>query len=442
MIGDCPIRSSDWAVEIGDTTLAINDDHDCHPDILATDPKLYRTEGDPDQQDIYIAESDTYAATQPLAMTRGSADIYPVERVLDGATPTPAPLYVSAYTRNACTDPDGGALCAAYTADSATCTAQTDAAGAACTFAAAKFTAHASTPALAAIGVNTPLFVNGLGPFVVTTAVSAADTEIVCVGNEGVDLFGDHDVTGVKWPVSKVVSDTASIAAETVLGLHGRRYKVASKSAAGGVANGKITLTEVISGGMLVKVCEHCVTAVAADGASVTTAQKVTLAEGEMVLVGGLVSEDFALTVTKGTYSETCTSPDGGGACEALALDGAAATCTGQTDAAGAACVHWISASGTTVATSPGCMRGNCAGVGTAPATLSGLTGTDRRHLFKISSTIGYAGAVVTEAATGATYQYVSQCSNRGSCDTTSGLCQCYKGYSGLTCSTQNMVAM
>merc|ERR1719313_1112348 len=37
------------------------------------------------------------------------------------------------------------------------------------------------------------------------------------------------------------------------------------------------------------------------------------------------------------------------------------------------------------------------------------------------------ATAIVTEAASGSTYHYVAQCSNRGSCDAGTGLCKCFK---------------
>jgi len=39
-------------------------------------------------------------------------------------------------------------------------------------------------------------------------------------------------------------------------------------------------------------------------------------------------------------------------------------------------------------------------------------------------------------------YEYASQCSNRGLCDKKSGICQCFKGYTGDDCSLQNALAM
>jgi hypothetical protein len=37
-------------------------------------------------------------------------------------------------------------------------------------------------------------------------------------------------------------------------------------------------------------------------------------------------------------------------------------------------------------------------------------------------------------------YQYVSECSNRGVCDTESGLCSCFSGYTHNNCDTQTPV--
>ena len=54
----------------------------------------------------------------------------------------------------------------------------------------------------------------------------------------------------------------------------------------------------------------------------------------------------------------------------------------------------------------------------------------------------GYVGTLVTESDTAATFQYVSQCANRGTCDSSTGICKCFKGYSNDNCDNQNMLAM
>jgi hypothetical protein len=48
-----------------------------------------------------------------------------------------------------------------------------------------------------------------------------------------------------------------------------------------------------------------------------------------------------------------------------------------------------------------------------------------------------------TPAADGAgSYTFVSECSNRGTCDRESGLCQCFKGYTSDNCSVQSSLAV
>lgn len=44
--------------------------------------------------------------------------------------------------------------------------------------------------------------------------------------------------------------------------------------------------------------------------------------------------------------------------------------------------------------------------------------------------------------STESTYTYVSQCSNRGLCSSSSGLCECFHGYTGDSCSDQNSLAV
>jgi hypothetical protein len=55
------------------------------------------------------------------------------------------------------------------------------------------------------------------------------------------------------------------------------------------------------------------------------------------------------------------------------------------------------------------------------------------------SSTFAYK--VVWKAADDTDFEYVSQCSNRGTCDYQAGICSCFSGYSNDNCDTQNAYA-
>merc|ERR1711966_139863 len=94
-------------------------------------------------------------------------------------------------------------------------------------------------------------------------------------------------------------------------------------------------------------------------------------------------------------------------------------------------------------------------GAGTADVTVNSLTGSfataktadtastaSDLDLFRITNNNGFKPVFVQETRAQTTYQYVSQCSNRGTCDGETGVCTCFKGYTNDNCDTQNMLAM
>merc|ERR1712146_746788 len=170
-------------------------------------------------------------------------------------------------------------------------------------------------------------------------------------------------------------------------------------------------LTENYAGGSLLELCSSCVSKVPADGLHITTSQRISTAIGDKLLVGDYVHEDLAMTVSyMGAH----------GVNQYLSTVQKTSAGTNYGDI-----------------TNPNNSGGNAADI--APATAA-----DYKRLFKIvnGNALGFKGAKVIESSVGATFQYVSQCSNRGNCDASSGLCVCHKGYSGDSCDTQNMMGL
>jgi len=372
-VNGCPMVSNDYTVHGESLTLIIESDHDCQDDLFADSPVLYsmqaldgavRLENEDEEsgQDMYITPSDTCYETQQLALKRGSADAHVVEALLDN---------------------NGNQIFAQQWV-----------------FATKTFTINSIGATTIAAG--TAVFVNGHGPFTVQTAIANVGTTMVLDG-EGLDIAFPTGFTTGMFPIQKVVSDVNGIAAGThTLALGGRRYAVSQVLAAGltsATASAHFKLGDVFTSG-LVKVCENCVTGVNSAGSAITLAADVTLAIGDIVFVGGYVSEELGVTIS------------------------AAATNTNS------------------LTTSPGCWDGVCGGIGTTFATLSSLTGTNRKHLYKKMNGFGYSGAYCVEDASAASFQYVSQCSNRGYCDTTTALCSCYAGYTDDNCAIQNAVTL
>jgi hypothetical protein len=243
------------------------------------------------------------------------------------------------------------------------------------------------------------IFVNGVGPLTVGTVADKA----VPLDVASSYWFEDGGAATATIFAAQKVKTQTEVAAGSIMILDGRRYKVAATAAgkAGGsdAAGGKITLTETYAGGQLLEVCEDCiVSATAATPAILSAVELLGVAAGDQLAVSGSVHKNLFQTV------------------QALAADKL------------------------TVTPQKGSLIGKpdyLTDVGGTP-----LTGTDRLSLYKALNTGIISPILVTESRTGVTYQYVSQCANRGSCDGSTGLCTCFKGFSNDNCDTQNMLAI
>ena len=256
--------------------------------------------------------------------------------------------------------------------------------------------------------VGDPLFVNGIGP--VTHASATGDTLTMDAAPTGYaalkNLFPAAWAANVLLPVyaglpSASTADSGVVAG-TVLLIDGRRYKVKARGTGGGLGGvSKVTLSENYAGGGIVQHCSGCVKEVAQGSGTITfqTNEMHTFAKGERLMIQGRVHEEFASTVTTGTTSAN------------------------------------------TVVVSPGGTRGVSGGLSGSASVASGAT----LALYKTTSSANAEGVtvgLVTEVATGSKqYQYVAQCANRGTCDGSTGICKCFKGYSGDNCASQNMLA-
>lgn len=233
-------------------------------------------------------------------------------------------------------------------------------------------------------------FVNGHGPLVARSVTGTTFTTV----NDHFDAGG-----AAIWPVEEALTQTQLSAGKVML-VDGRRYKVKSTATSGGQAGAKITLTETYAGGQFVELCSDCVTEVAANAITLDTKQ--TLAVGAQLMVSGQTHQQLMVSVKTAVTEGTAIVTSGGN------YNGLPAGLTAQ----------------------------NAAGAGNA------LTGTARLSLYKALNQNLFKPILVTESKTAVTYQYVSQCANRGSCDGSTGLCTCYKGYSNDNCDTQNSMAI
>ena len=273
------------------------------------------------------------------------------------------------------------------------------------------------TGALAAATGSTDnlVFVNGQGPYTPTATIGTGATDFAVDATSGgaatLDFLSadfDNAQTAMNLQITK--ADTKSIAGGSILALNGRRYKV--KSVGTTAANGKITLTENFAGGQLLQLCSACFAGIddhsdAAKSVITIATKKLTITKGDYLLVAGYVNTDLKMTV------------------------GAEATAGDHAD-------------GQSFTTSFGANKGRPAtatAVGAAQGTAAVLS-AQTTALYKEINTNNYIGSVVTESLEAAPFQYVSQCSSRGTCDSSTGVCKCFKGYSNDNCDNQNMLAM
>merc|ERR1711865_214400 len=215
--------------------------------------------------------------------------------------------------------------------------------------------------------------------------------------------------TGLSGTIYGVIDDGDNVAAGSVMLINGRRYKVAAAQDTTALTHGGIALSETFAGSEYLELCSSCVSAVtdSADSESTITVGNdwgfgFDLTAGDQIMVGENTHFDGLMSVTTafngGEVGGTITASSGAGASPAIA----AASTTG--------------------------------------AFVSSQTGATSA-LYKVLNTNGYMPILVTESAMQTTYQYVSQCSNRGACDGSTGICACFKGYTNDNCDTQNMLA-
>jgi hypothetical protein len=248
------------------------------------------------------------------------------------------------------------------------------------------------------------VFLDNLGPYAVTSSITTTIT-IAAAEHSDFTRHWDHGTYRyMSMNTYKVTDDADNLAAGSVLLMNGRRYKVVAEQPTVKGSEGEILLSETFAGSAYMQLCESCVDEVKTNSLNTITGSKIIIRNnwgygidvkaGEQLMVGGATSFDAIMPVTEDMSS-----------CEV-----------------GCTILATSSAGG---------------GGSKVPAIAAGAA----RALYKVINTNGYVPIVVTESKFQPIYQYVSQCSNRGACDSNTGLCTCYKGYSTDACDTQNMLA-
>jgi hypothetical protein len=358
--GECSLTSAATTTTAATMKAAVElvceSTHDCKSDIVgASYLPIYRRSDDPTNQNLYRT-ADTAVATDALLTTRGSPDIYVIDTTVAGGFEAQVKTFTAADS---------------------------------------KFEATAINTGITSTAVN--VFVNGMGPYNSLATLATGGTDVIldaASGGKATLDFASADITGTasKFPLQITKAPNAALTAGAILALNGRRYKVKSASAA---ADGKVTLTENFAGGQLLQLCSNCITDAAADGLTLTSSKRLSIAAGDYIAVGSYVHADLMTSV------------------------------------------HTAVPDAVSVTTSAGSIKGT-------PVMVNGATvlATQTLPLYREVNTNRYVGSIITEVDDANPFQYVSQCSNRGTCDSATGVCKCFKGYSNDNCDNQNMLAM